>query len=288
MSAVPADCPRSPFAARPDADGRNTIALKTLLICHDGASLTQDGLARWLASFSDLRGILNLRESRGQIWKRARREARRGGLLGFLDVAAFRLYSAAFLASRDREFERTKLQELRRLYPPVPESVPCLVASSPNSPESAAFIAERAPDLVLARCKMLIRESVFSIPPRGTFVLHPGICPEYRNSHGCFWALANGERDKVGMTLLQIDRGVDTGPVYGYFTCAFDERRESHAVIQQRVVLENLPAIAARLREIGEGRAKPIETSGRRSAAWGQPRLTDYWKLRRRARQERR
>lgn len=258
--------------------------MKTLLICHEDATLTREGLARWLASFSDLRGILVLREPGSRLWKRARREFRRSGLLGLLDIAAFRLYSAVFLAPRDRAFERSKLEELRRLYPPVPDAVPRLVASSPNSEEASAFIEERAPDLVLARCKTLIRENVFSIPPRGTFVMHPGICPEYRNSHGCFWALASGERDLVGMTLLQIDRGVDTGPVYGYFTCEFDERHESPSVIQQRVVLENLPAIAARLQEIGAGRAVPIDTRGRRSAAWGQPRLTRYWKLRRRAR----
>ena len=30
-------------------------------------------------------------------------------------------------------------------------------------------------------------------------------------------AMANGDLDNVGMTLLRIDRGVDTGPVFGYF-----------------------------------------------------------------------
>jgi len=36
--------------------------------------------------------------------------------------------------------------------------------------------------------------------------MHPGICPEYRNSHGCFWALANDDPERVGVTLLQIDK----------------------------------------------------------------------------------
>ena len=48
--------------------------------------------------------------------------------------------------------------------------------------------------------------------------MHPGICPEYRNAHGCFWALANRDLNKVGMTLLRIDKGVDTGPTFGYYT----------------------------------------------------------------------
>ncbi len=67
-----------------------------------------------------------------------------------------------------------------------------------------------------------------------------------------------GDRRKVGMTLLKVDRGVDTGPVYGYFTYPFDERRESHHVIQQRVVLDNLDAIGRTLLDIAGGRARPI------------------------------
>jgi hypothetical protein len=82
------------------------------------------------------------------------------------------------------------------------------------------------------------------------------------------------------MTLLRIDKGVDTGPVFGYFTYPYDERNESHIIIQHRVVFENLDAIASKLEEIYRGEAVPISTAGRDSAAWGQPWLTRYlaWK----------
>ena len=90
------------------------------------------------------------------------------------------------------------------------------------------------------------------------------------------------------MTLLRIDPGVDTGPVYGHFTYAYDEVHESHMVIQHRVVLDNLDALRDALLAIPEGRARAIDTSGRASGAWGQPWLTRYlaWKrtARRRAR----
>ena len=110
--------------------------------------------------------------------------------------------------------------------------------------------------------------------------MHPGICPEYRNSHGCFWALANDDLERVGMTLLRIDRGVDTGPTFGYYRCAYDEKKESHIVIQHRTVFDNLDALQTQLMQIHQGGAKPIEVNGRKSAAWGQPWLTKYlhWK----------
>jgi methionyl-tRNA formyltransferase len=121
----------------------------------------------------------------------------------------------------------------------------------------------------------------------GTFVMHPGVCPEYRNAHGCFWALAEGDRARVGMTLLKVDRGVDTGPVYGYYSYDFDELNESHVRVQHRVVLENLDALRSKLLEIYEGRAEPLDTRGRRSAVWGQPWLSRHLAIRRRARRER-
>ena len=84
--------------------------------------------------------------------------------------------------------------------------------------------------------------------------MHPGICPEYRNAHGCFWAMATGDRGNVGMTLLRIDRGVDTGPVFGYFRVDA-EPGESHVVTQHRASLEHLDAIRDKLLEIEAGTA---------------------------------
>jgi methionyl-tRNA formyltransferase len=134
---------------------------------------------------------------------------------------------------------------------------------------------------MIARCKFILKERVFGIATVGTFVMHPGICPEYRNAHGCFWALVRRDVSKVGMTLLRADAGVDTGPIFGYFTYDFDERRESHLQIGQRCVSENFDEIAAKLKEVAAGRAQPIPVDGRKSGVWGQPWMTKYvqWKL---------
>ncbi len=86
------------------------------------------------------------------------------------------------------------------------------------------------------------------------------------------------------MTLLRIDKGVDTGPVYGYYTYRFDEVGESHAVVQARVVVDNFDALERKLAEIHRGEAAPLDTSGRPSGAWGQPWLSSYLRWKRRAR----
>ena len=256
--------------------------MKTLLICHHDAALDQVVLARWLNSFSELVGIVVIQEKPSQVWRRMRREIKRIGLFRFLDALAFRLYYYLFLSGRDQRWERQEVRKKCLAYRDIPSATAILETPSPNSPEAEAFIKGLKPEIVVARCKVLLKESIFSIPSKGTFVMHPGICPEYRNAHGCFWALANRDMNKVGMTLLRIDKGVDTGPQFGYYTYPFDEANESHIVIQQRVVLENLDALRDKFLEIFNG-ATPLQISGRPSATWGQPWLTKYLQWKRQA-----
>jgi methionyl-tRNA formyltransferase len=206
------------------------------------------------------------------------------GALRFLDVLAFRLFYRLRHARRDRAWIDRAVAALRRQYPADLEAVPRLEAVSPNTPEVRAFLEGLAPDLAIARCKVILRREIFAIARAGTFVLHPGICPEYRNAHGCFWALVNRDLTRVGVTMLRIDRGIDTGPVFFQARCTFNERRESHTVIQYRAVLDHLPAIRDALIEAAAGRARPISTAGRQSRAWGQPRLTAFWRWQKAAR----
>jgi folate-dependent phosphoribosylglycinamide formyltransferase PurN len=254
--------------------------MRTLIICHAEAALDRDGLARWLGSFSDYAGTIAIREPRSRTRRRVAREISRIGWARFLDVVAFRAYYRFAHLARDRAWERDALEHLRARFPKRP-AAPEISTASPNSAEAEAFLRERRPDLVIARCKTILAERIFSVPPLGTFVIHPGICPEYRNAHGCFWALANNEPENVGGTLLRIDRGVDTGPVFGYFRVDADPAHESHVVTQHRTVLDHLDGLRRALHDIEAGRAVPIDTAGRRSAAWGQPWLSAYFRSRR-------
>jgi hypothetical protein len=256
--------------------------MRTLLVCQEDAALDRDGLARWLASFSTLTGILVVREPPSRLRRRVAREIRRVGVWRFLDVLAFRVHYHLFRAAGDRLIAQRELEWLRACFP-EPSGAPELAAASPNTADAEAFIRQCQPDLVLARCKTLLRERIFSIPRLGTYALHPGICPEYRNAHGCFWAMAHGDHDNVGTTLLRVDAGVDTGPIFGYFRVAADPR-ESHIALQHRAVLDHLDAIRDTLRSIEAGHAVPIATVGRRSAAWGQPWLTALLRMRARER----
>jgi methionyl-tRNA formyltransferase len=197
-----------------------------------------------------------------------------------LDVVAFRLYYRAFMASDDAAWQRSTLAALQSRFRASLGGVPVAVVDNANSDAAFAVLSTASPDLVIAKCRWLLHRRIFALPRLGTFVLHPGVCPEYRNAHGCFWALVNGDSRRVGMTLLKVDEGIDTGPVYGYFSYAFDECHESHVRIQNRMFTENLDDIRDALEAIAAGRLTPIDVTGRKSSNWGQPWLSAYlrWK----------
>lgn len=261
--------------------------MRTALICQRDNAISRQGLAAWLASFSDLAGIVEIHEDRGHQLARLRFEARRSRFR-LLDVLAFRLYYRLRFARRDNAFMARQLELLRSRFGQPPGGIPVHATTDPNSDATRAFLERIAPDMMLARCKTLLSREVFSVPRDGTVIVHPGICPEYRNAHGCFWALASRDVDRVGATLLRIDEGIDTGPVFAYYRADFDEVEDSHAVIQHRVVFDNLEAIAADLERIHAGALQPIDTTGRASRVWGQPRLSDWLRWKRLARRERR
>lgn len=258
-----------------------TISLRTVLICHHDAPLHVEGIARWMASWSSLAGVVVIHEPASALRRRFRRERARVGLLRLLDVIAFRIYYRLRHGAQDAAWLRQQLVSLQQRYAAVPAATATIEVASPGSRESEEFIRAARPDLVIALCKNILPERVFGIPRVGTFVFHPGICPEYRNAHGCFWALASGDLTRVGMTLLKIDKGVDTGPIFGHFGVDFDEISESHIRIQNRSVLDNLDQISERLQAIAAGRAAPVNIAGRSSHEWGQPWMTAWlrWKV---------
>jgi hypothetical protein len=246
------------------------------VICHEHDPLDSDFLPRWLAGFSDVVAVIAIREGRAPLLRRLRSEYRRVGFWRLFDILAFRLYYKMFISRADRAWKRRQLDLLRARLQTGRAAFPTLVTPNPNDGQVIDFLKLAAPDLTVARCKWLLKSNVYEIPRFGTFVLHPGICPQYRNSHGCFWALACNDLENVGLTLLRVDDGIDTGPIYGFFRYPFDAASESHIRIQDRVVLENLDGIRAKLLEICAGRAQPLAVVSDRSRNWGSPWLSAY------------
>lgn len=255
--------------------------MNTVLLRHEDARFERQVIEPWLASISDLSGVIVIRNKRNRTLRRVRAEHRRSGLLGLADVVAFRLYYRLFLA----DVESKKIDQLieragGRYADEETDDVPRITVDDPNNERAKRFLEEHAPEAAVARIKVLLEREIFDVPSAGTYVIHPGICPQYRNAHGCFWALAEDDTENVGYTLLRIDEGIDTGPIYSQGSTEFDSASDGHLYIQYKVVADNLDEIGTALSEAVLGERDSIDVSGRDSDVWGQPRLSAYrrWK----------
>jgi methionyl-tRNA formyltransferase len=58
----------------------------------------------------------------------------------------------------------------------------------------------------------ILPESIFTIPPLGTYNIHASLLPRYRGPAPIQRAIAAGEKE-TGVTIFRINRGVDTGEI---------------------------------------------------------------------------
>ena len=87
------------------------------------------------------------------------------------------------------------------------------ITANVNSSETAAFIEDLAPDLMVsAFFGQIVDKRIFSLPRLGTLNLHPGWLPAYRGAMSYVWALLNAEH-MGGATLHWMDETIDTGPI---------------------------------------------------------------------------
>ena len=70
-----------------------------------------------------------------------------------------------------------------------------------------------SPDIVLiVGWRTLINPKLYKYPKYGAWAAHDSLLPTYRGFAPLNWAIINGEK-KTGVTLFQVDEGVDTGPI---------------------------------------------------------------------------
>jgi methionyl-tRNA formyltransferase len=59
----------------------------------------------------------------------------------------------------------------------------------------------------------ILKPEIFTIPRIATVNVHFGIAPHYRGEHTIFWPLYFGDYENIGVTLHQINKGIDSGGI---------------------------------------------------------------------------
>ena len=116
--------------------------------------------------------------------------------------------------------------------------------------EPDRVIAERADVLVVVAYGQILRENILDCAPHGAINVHASLLPKYRGAAPIQWAIASGETH-TGVTTMQLDLGMDTGPVLLQRDCVIepDDTTETLeprlAVMGARLLVETLSGLTA-------------------------------------------
>jgi len=113
--------------------------------------------------------------------------------------------------------------------------------------ELERWLREQGADVALVMAYgRILPAGVLSAPRRGCLNLHASLLPKLRGAAPINWAIARGETE-TGISLMQMDAGLDTGPVFARRSLAISadetagELAERLAELGAVVVREDLP-----------------------------------------------
>jgi methionyl-tRNA formyltransferase len=81
-----------------------------------------------------------------------------------------------------------------------------------KNPEFQRELIELKADLQIVVAFRMLPESVWNMPPLGTFNLHASLLPNYRGAAPINWAIINGETE-TGVTTFFLKHEIDTGSI---------------------------------------------------------------------------
>ncbi|TVR43072.1 MAG: methionyl-tRNA formyltransferase [Bacteroidia bacterium] len=110
-------------------------------------------------------------------------------------------------AGRGRKIRQSPVKELADGL-----NIPVLQPENLKSPEFISRLKSLKPDIQVVVAFRMLPESVWAIPPKGTFNLHASLLPDYRGAAPINWTIINGEKES-GVTTFLLDHQIDTGKI---------------------------------------------------------------------------
>jgi len=154
--------------------------------------------------------------------------------------------------------DRPRGRNLAVLPSPVKEfalerGLPVLQPEKAREPSFLAQLQALAPDaIVVVAYGHLLPPSVLTLPRCGCLNIHTSLLPKYRGAAPIQWAIAHGDTE-TGVTLMQMDVGMDTGPLLAQRTTPItsdDTGQTLHdrlAVLGAELLVATLPEVLAGL-----------------------------------------
>lgn len=126
---------------------------------------------------------------------------------------------------------------------------------TPNNFKEAKTLEQlkslKADVMVVMAYGLLLPATVLTTPQHGCINVHVSLLPKYRGASPIQAALLNGE-DETGVSIMQMDKGMDTGDILRVSTCPIEKKETSQTLHDKLSTLSITPLIEV-LDELEQG-----------------------------------
>lgn len=130
--------------------------------------------------------------------------------------------------------------------------------ASVNTPEALADLADWHPELiVVCAFGQILKQPLLQLPPHGCINIHASLLPRHRGASCIQAALLDGDEES-GITIIQMDQGLDTGDCLAAVAVKIGET-ETASALHDRLAEIAPEALEQAMRPLLEGRASQAE-----------------------------
>lgn len=143
-------------------------------------------------------------------------------------------------------------------------NIPVLQPVRIRREESVAQLRQYAADVyVVAAFGQILTQEILDIPRLGCINIHASLLPAYRGAAPIQWAILDGLKE-TGVTIMQMDAGIDTGDILMQETIAIDDTDTGESLFDKLSSL-GAEAIVKALPMIERGELSPVKQDDSKS-----------------------
>jgi len=163
------------------------------------------------------------------------------------------------IRGRGKRVQRTPVAAIADRY-----DVPTYQPESLRTPEAVKQLAQTKADLfVVAAYGQILTQEVLDLPKFGCVNLHASLLPRWRGAAPIQWSVATGDA-VTGTSLMRMERGLDTGPVYAQETLMIGET-ETAGELHDRLAAQSAQVLIAHLDKLVDPSVEPTVQNHDRS-----------------------
>ena len=130
--------------------------------------------------------------------------------------------------------------------------IPVFQPKNLRKQETVDALRALSPDvIVVVAYGVILRQNVLTLPVYGCINVHASLLPKYRGAAPIQWAILDGEK-KTGVTIMQMDEGLDTGNIMKQVECPIDPKETGESLFEKLSQLGG-PALLTVLDEVEDG-----------------------------------